>query len=82
MVQMVQLEEMEKTVIFTHGSSDDGFVLLDALIALLILSVTLTAVYTFYVRGFKYQERIEVKLDTAIEESLESDKSLKKVIPE
>lgn len=67
--------------IFTPtNSNNEGFILLDVIIALLILSLTLTSVYSLLTRAIQLEHKLEVVMDELLDSGDDYDKTLKKYI--
>lgn len=83
MVLMVPQEEKATIVIFTHISKNDkGYILLDTIIALLILSLTLTHTYSFFIRGFKLERKLNDSIEVVLEKGNSYDEDIKKLFQE
>lgn len=60
--------------------NDEGYILLDVIIALLILTLTLTSVYSLLTKTFQLENRLEVAMDELLDAGEEYDKTIKKYI--
>lgn len=78
---MVFLGELVWIQIFTPMSRDDGgYILIDTIIALLILSISLTSIYSLVTKSIKLEEKLILKMDQIIESGESYDETLKKTI--
>lgn len=58
---------------------DDGFILIDTIISLLILTITLTSIYGLIIKSLNFEDIISTNLDIQIKESGEYDDCIKKI---
>ncbi|QEN04216.1 hypothetical protein EW093_05685 [Thiospirochaeta perfilievii] len=65
-------------MIFTPTSSnDDGYILLDTIISLLILTILLANVYGLVIKGLQFKSELNERVTASINKSLEYDEQFK-----
>lgn len=63
-------------------NKNDGYVLIDAIIVLLILSLGLTSNYNLIIKTLKFENNINKNISLVLERSINYDQKIKNILEE
>lgn len=61
------------------NNKEEGFILIDTIIALLILSLTLTSTYDLIIKSFKFEDKMTEHVSQLLNRSENYDESYKEI---
>lgn len=64
------------------NKSDEGFILLDTVIALFILSVTLISIYSLVIKSLDFENKITTHVEKVLEENNKYEMSFAELLQE
>lgn len=77
-----QGEKVQIVISTPTSKKDEGYILLDTIIALLILCLTLTATYGLFIKAFKLEETLNSSMDEILNEGNKYDEYIETIFKE